>query len=370
MSEELKDLRIESSPQIRHKDTTSKIMWAVIIALLPSGIWGVINFGWYSLVVIAVSIITAVALEYLFCRVLDKGSLLDGSAILTGLLVAYNMPPNVVLYVPIIATAFAIAVVKWSFGGLGANWINPALAGRAFVFFSWTGAMTTWTAPRSWAAISGASVDSVSSATMLSTVKTTLLDFSGTVDGPAQLLIDQGYLVSNFAQNISSWFSGTLNWDISPIHVDLFLGNVSGCIGEVSALFLIIGGIALFKKKIITWQIPLSYIGVFTILVWIFGGLDYGTGYFSGDIWFHLFSGGLMLGALFMATDMVTSPTTPKGMIIFGAGAGFLTFLFRIYGSLPEGVSLAILLMNIFVPMIDRYIVPVRFGTKKKRGAA
>ncbi len=370
MSEDLKDLRIESSPQIRHKDTTKNIMWAVIIALLPSGIWGVINFGWYSLVVITVSVVTAVVLEYLFSKVLNKGSLLDGSAILTGLLVAYNMPPNVVLYVPIIATAFAIAVVKWSFGGLGGNWINPALAGRAFVFFSWTGAMTSWTAPRSWASVSGVSVDSVSSATMLSTVKTTLLDFTGTVNGPTQLLQDQGYIVSNISQNISGWFESTLSWHISPIHIDLFLGNVSGCIGEVSALLLIIGGIFLVRKKIISWHIPLTYLVVFSLLVWIFGGLDYGTGLFSGDIWFHLFSGGLMLGALFMATDMVTSPTTKKGMIIFGVGAGFLTFLFRVYGSLPEGVSLAILLMNIFVPMIDRYIVPIRFGTKKERGAA
>ncbi len=365
MIEDLTNLRIESSPQIRHHDTTSKIMWAVIIALLPSGIWGVINFGWYSLLVIAISLATAAGIEYLFIRTFHKGSLLDGSALLTGLLVAYNMPPHVVLYVPVIATAFAIAVVKWSFGGLGANWINPALAGRAFVFFSWTGSMTSWSAPRSWQA-----VDSVSGATMLSSVKTGLMDLSGSVAGSSQVLADGGYAVSNAAAAVTGWFQNSLGWSVSPYNIDLFLGNVSGCIGEVSALLLIIGAIYLLKRKIITWYIPVSYIGVFTLLIWIFGGLRYNSGFFSGDVWFHLFSGGLMLGALFMATDMVTSPTTPKGMIIFGAGAGFLTFLFRIYGSLPEGVSLAIILMNIFVPMIDRYIVPKKFGSKKERGAA
>lgn len=361
MSEEKAMYRVESSPQIRHEDTTSKIMWSVTAALLPAGIWGVVNFGAYTLAVLAVSIVTAVLLEYVFSRVLNRGSLADGSAVLTGLLVAYNMPPGVPLFVPIIASAFAIAVVKWSFGGLGTNWVNPALAGRAFVFFSWTSAMTTWKAPRFWAA-----ADTVSSATVLSTVKTGIIDAAAPIAGPTQFLMDQGYQVSQAAVNIADWFSGA----VSPIHVDLFLGNVPGCIGEVSALLLIIGGIYLKVKKVLTWQTPVSYILSFSILIWIFGGLPYGTGMFSGDVLFHLFSGGMMLGALFMATDMVTSPTTGKGMIVFGVGAGFLTFLFRVYGSLPEGVSLAIIIMNIFVPMIDRYIKPVRFGIDSRRSEA
>lgn len=365
MSEELTNLRVESSPQIRHKDTTASIMWSVILALIPAGIWGVYNFGASSLAVIGVSIATAVVLEYLFASMLHRGSIADGSAILTGLLVAYNMPPGVVLYVPIIATAFAIAVVKWSFGGLGANWINPALAGRVFVFFSWTSAMTTWKAP-----VYQAAVDATSSATVLSSVKTGMIDFTGIVQGPADFLLEQGYQVSNFAVQVSHWFEQTFRASLSPIHIDLFIGNVPGCIGEVSALVLILGAVYLFIKKIITWQIPVAYLMTFSILIWIFGGLQYNGRYFSGDIWFHLFSGGLLLGALFMATDMVTSPTTSTGMIVFGAGAGFLTFLFRIYGSLPEGVSLAIIIMNIFVPMIDRYIRPKKFGISKVRSAA
>jgi Na+-translocating ferredoxin:NAD+ oxidoreductase subunit D len=366
MSEENIMYRIESSPQIRHADSTARIMWSVVLALLPAGIWSVVNFGPYVLAVIAVSVITAVVLEYLLARLMGRSTIQDGSAVLTGLLIAYNMPPGVGLFIPIIASAFAIAVVKWSFGGLGANWINPALAGRVFVFFSWTGAMTTWKAPRFWSA-----VDTTSGATVLSTVKTSLLDAEGIISGgPAGLLGDLGYQSTAFARQAASWFSDTLNIGVAPIHIDLFIGTVPGSLGEVSALLLILGGIYLAAKHIITWHTPISYILSFSLLIWIFGGVQYGTGLFSGDVLFHLFSGGMMLGALFMATDMVTSPTTYAGMIIFGIFTGFLTFLFRIYGSLPEGVSLAIIIMNIFVPMIDRYIQPRRFGMVKQRSQA
>lgn len=365
MSEETMRLTIQSSPQIGHRDSTASIMWSVTAALIPAGIWGVILFGAYSIAVIAVSLITACALEYLFARMLQKGSLRDGSAVLTGLLVAYNMPPTVPLFVPVIATAFAIAVVKWSFGGLGGNWINPALAGRAFVFFSWTGMMTSWKMPNI-----ATAVDSTSSATVLSAVKTGLMDYTGSASGPADFLIEQGYRISQFSQNLASWAQQALSWDVNPIHLDLFFGLVPGSLGEVSALLLILGAIYLGFRKVLTIWTPLSYLVSFSLLIWLFGGLGYGNGLFGGDVLFHLLSGGMMLGALFMATDMVTSPTTPKGMILFGCGAGFLTFLFRIYGSLPEGVSLAIIIMNIFVPMIDRYMTPRRFGLAKKGRAA
>ncbi len=197
-----------------------------------------------------------------------------------------------------------------------------------------------------------------------------LLDAEGIISGPAGLLGDLGYQSTAFARQAASWFSDTLNIGVSPIHIDLFIGTVPGSLGEVSALLLILGGIYLAAKHIITWHTPISYILSFSLLIWIFGGVQYGTGLFSGDVLFHLFSGGMMLGALFMATDMVTSPTTYAGMIIFGIFTGFLTFLFRIYGSLPEGVSLAIIIMNIFVPMIDRYIQPRRFGVVKQRSQA
>ena len=354
---------ITTSPHLHEGSSTAQIMWVVVLCLVPAGLWGVFLFGIYSLFVLIVSIGAALVAEYVITRLVGKFTLFDGSAFLTGLLVGYNMPPSVPLYIPIIASVFAIAVVKQSFGGLGRNWMNPALAGRVFVMFSWTGPMTTWIAPR---VIGGA--DAITAASPLGFVQSGLIDFSGKVSGPVEFLTLQGY--GSFDSPIGAFlrdrlFSGDVPFDASYLH--LFLGNTPGCIGEVSALFLLLGTIYLFIKKIITWEIPVCYLGSFTLLVWVFGGLRYDGGFFSGDIFFNLFSGGLILGACYMATDMVTSPLTAKGMIIFGVGAGFLTFLIRFYGSFPEGVSLAIILMNVIVPLIDRVTKPGRFGMVKEK---
>ncbi len=338
MSEEVK-LSISSSPQIHSPATTAKIMWIVVLSLVPAGVWGVYAFGPRAAVVLLASILGACAAEYLMGLMFKKNTLSDGSAFLTGLLVGYNMPVAVPIYITVIASVFAIVVVKWTFGGLGANWMNPALAGRVFVFFSWTGGMTRWTMPRM-------ITDTVSGASPLGFLKTNMLNFTGSVSGPMDFLSVNNYPVNGY-------------WD-------LFVGRIPGCIGEVSALLLLIGGIFLIIVKIVNWEIPVFYIGSFALLTWIFGGLGFGNGFFSGDVLFHLLTGGLMLGAIFMATDMVTSPITRKGMIIYAIGCGFLTFLIRLYGSFPEGVSLAIILMNIFVPMINRLTQPVKFGTVPK----
>ncbi len=338
MSEEVK-LTISSSSQIHAPTSTAKIMWLVVLSLVPAGIWGVYAFGLRSLFVLAASIISAVAAEYLMGRLFKRNTIADGSAFLTGLLIGYNMPAEVPIYVAVIASLFAIVVVKWTFGGLGSNWMNPALAGRVFVFFSWTGGMSRWSMPHMVA-------DTVSGASPLGFLKTNMMTFSGNASGPMDFLAGQGYPVDSY--------------------MDLFIGRIPGCIGEVSALLLLAGGIFLIILKIVDWEIPVFYIGSFSILTWIFGGLGFGTGYFTGDVLFHLFTGGLMLGALFMATDMVTSPVTRKGMIIYAVGCGFLTFLIRLYGSFPEGVSLAIILMNIFVPFINRSTQPVKFGMPPK----
>jgi len=353
-----KNFIIESSPQIRSSMTTSGIMWRVSLALLPAAIWGVAVFGFRSLIVLVLSVAAAAAAEWLMGILLNRRTLFDGSAVLTGLLIGFNMPPSVPMYIPVIASIFAIVVVKWSFGGLGANWMNPALAGRVFVFFSWTSGMNSWKLPEALNSMP----DALSSATPLGTYKNGMIDYVGLHTGAAEFLQDAGYVVSQTAQNIAGVFQNTLGISLQPLNIDLFLGNTAGCIGEVSALMLLIGAGYLFVKKILTWQTPVSYLGSFILLTWVFGGLPYGNGFFSGEIWFNIFSGGLMLGVFFMATDMVTSPVTGKGMLIYGAGAGFLTFLLRTYGSLPEGVSLAIILMNIFVPLIDRYIRPAVFG--------
>ena len=261
-----------------------------------------------------------------------KPTLTDGSAFLTGILIGFNMPPSVPGFIPILASVFAIAVVKQSFGGLGRNWMNPALAGRVFAMFCWTEDMTRWSPYLP-------SPDAFTGATPLA--------------------------------------QGSLEFLKSGSYLDLFLGRIPGCIGEVSALFLLLGVIYLFIKRIITWEIPVSYMGSFIILTWVFGGLPFGRGSFSGDILFHLLSGGLILGAFYMATDMVTSPLTWQGMLIYGAGCGFLTFIIRFYGVLtvlirlfggyPEGVSLSIILMNIFVPLINRLIKPQKFGYVREK---
>lgn len=355
---------IESSPQIREMLTTTKIMWRVVIALIPAGIWGVAVFGFRSLLVLAISTLAAVATEWALGYAVKRHTIPDGSAFLTGFLIGFNMPPQVPLFIPVVASVFAIAVVKWSFGGLGGNWMNPALAGRVFVFFSWTSGMSSWKTPATLKAMP----DALASATPLAAYKTGMLDLPGSGIGTSQFLSDAGYATSGFADTVSQFF-GNIGIQVAPINVDLFLGNTAGCIGEISALLLIIGAIYLMIKKIITWHVPAAYLGSFIILTWLFGGLPYGNSLFSGEVWFNLFSGGLMLGVFFMATDMVTSPITPKGMVYYGAGIGFLTFLLRFFGSLPEGVSLAIIIMNIFVPLIDRAIKPTLFGGAKKKNA-
>jgi electron transport complex protein RnfD len=377
------------SPHLHEGSRTASIMWMVSLCLAPASLWSVYVFGMSSLIVLLVSIFSSVLTEFVITKLLKKFTLMDGSAFLTGLLIGFNMPPSIPLYIPMLASIFAIAVVKHTFGGLGANWMNPALAGRVFVMFSFSGPMSSWLLPRTlWHtvqnaavdAVSAATPDAVSAATPLGTVKSGLqevaVSFSNSAEGvvqrlqelkgPMHYLASGGYPVSQFDAGITGWLNNTFGLSIQPGYFDLFMGNVGGCIGEVSVLLLLLGTIYLFVKKIITWEIPVSYLACFSLLVWVFGGMRFAGGLFTGDVLFHLLTGGLVLGAFYMATDMVTTPLTSKGMIIFGVGAGLLTFLIRFFGSLPEGVSLAIIIMNIAVPLIDRYTKPPIFGTKKE----
>ena len=332
---------ISSSPQIHAPGSTRKVMLWVIIALLPAAGWSIYLFGFRAALVTLAAIAAAAGTEGLLNLLFKRNNTLgDLSAVVTGLLVGFNMPPAVPLFVPVVASVFAIAVVKWSFGGLGANWMNPALAGRVFVFFSWGTAMTRWTLPK--LGVLGA--DAVSGPTPLGSVKVAMADLATGVDGPMRLLESAGMPVT---------------------YMDLFLGRMPGSLGEMSALLLILGGLLLVALKIVNWEIPVFYLGSFALLIWMFDGTQYGTGMFSGDVLFHLLTGGLMLGAWFMATDMVTSPLTLKGRIIFGIGCGFFTFVIRRFGNLPEGVSLAIIFMNIWSPLIDRYTRPKRYGVSE-----
>jgi len=292
-------------------------MYIVTFSLVPAGLAGVYIFGLKSLGVILVAIASCIVSEVIFLKLRnqDPKRALDGSALLTGLLLAYNLPPEIPLWLPVIGGIVSIVLGKQIFGGLGYNIFNPALVGRVFLQVSWPVYMTTWKNPR-WA------LDAVSTATPL-------------------------------AKENAGLFT----------YLDLFLGNHGGCIGEVCILMLLVGALILLFTKIISLHIPASFIGTVVILAWIFGGE---AGLFKGDGIFHLLTGGLVLGAFFMATDYVTRPLTKRGKIIFGIGCGILTIVIRLKGGYPEGVSYAILFMNAMVPLIDRYTKSRVYGVLKK----
>lgn len=342
---------VSTSPHLHSGESTQRIMLCVVIALLPSCLWGVYVFGFRALAVLLVSVFTACLVEFLLGKISKENTLWDCSAIVTGLLVGMNMPPAIPLYIPAIASAFAIAVVKWTFGGLGANWANPAMAGRVFVFFSFTSQMSTFSTPKTLLA-----VEIASQASPLSLIKTIASSGQSVGLSSMEILEQQGVATSAFANKVQA-LTG-----LNAYNIDAFVGNIPGCIGEVSKLFLLVGGMYLLVRKVITWHIPVAFIGSFAILTWIFGGLPLGLGLFHGEVIANVLRGGLILGAFFMATDMVTSPVTHSGMIVFGVGCGAFTFLFRTFGSLPEATSVAILLMNIVTPTIDRYMKPRLFG--------
>ncbi len=322
-------LTASPSPHIKHTDTTRTVMLDVIIALLPALGWGVYVFGPRALVVTLISVASAVLFEYLIRLILRRPcSVGDLSAVVTGLLLGLNLPSAVSYWLPVVGAFFAIVVVKQLFGGIGKNFLNPALAGRAFLF-AWPSEMTTFYAPfeyLDWKVFSFAGkVDAIAEATPLAAYKT------GTVPGASLL--------------------------------DLFTGRCAGSIGEISAVLLILGGIYLLCRRVITWHIPVAYIGTVALLTLIFPKTEGAAMFMLGE----LVSGGLMLGAIFMATDYTTSPVTARGRLIFGVGCGMITVFIRYFGGYNEGVSFAILMMNMLVYYIDRFTAPRVFGTKPRR---
>lgn len=328
-----KMLVVSASPHIRSKDKTGNAMRIVTIALLPALVFATYLFGLRVLIITVISILAAVGSEALLQRMLGKRiTIADGSAILTGLLLAFNLPPNVPWWLPAVGSAFAIIFAKQLFGGLGYNFVNPALAGRAFLMVSWPSLMTKeWLAPVG-GTLSG--IDGISAATPLSLLK------NPANYGDPQIIVRQ------------------LN-DFDTIR-NIFFGKIGGCIGETSALFLLLGGLFLVFLRIVDYRIVIGYLGSFALLAWLLPT--------QGSVVFHVFAGGLMLGAFFMATDWVTSPVTKKGRWIFGIGCGVITIIIRIWGGYPEGVSYSILLMNVFTPVIDRLTRERIFGEVKKKG--
>lgn len=360
---------IAVAPQIHRSMSTASMMWSVSVCLLPAAIWGVYVFGAKALTVLIVSVLSSVLTELLLGLATRKFTVGDGSAFLTGVLIGFCLSPTVPLYIPVVASVFAIAVVKWSFGGLGSNWMNPALAGRVFVFFSWNRSMTSWQMPVTLLP-GGRAIDAVTHATPLTMAKAGLEIHGGTAAGPMQVLLSQGYPHTAVDTHFTAWLNALfpgLGGRIQGGYLDLFLGNVSGSIGEVSVCLLLLGTIYLFARRIITWHVPVACLGSYALLEWAFGGLMYGNRFGTGDALFGLLTGGIILGAFYMATDVVTSPLSKEGMLLYGAGIGVLTFVLRAFGVYPEGVGLAIILMNVFVPLINRYVRPRRFGSAEGR---
>lgn len=327
---------ISPSPHTHGKETTRKLMLGVAIALMPALFTSIFYFGYGALIVTATSVISCIVFEYLIQRFIFRKplSVTDGSAIVTGLLLAFNLPSNIPVFIIIIGSFVSIAIAKMTFGGLGNNPFNPALVGRVFMLISFPVQMTSWPVP---AGLKTGYTDAITGATPLAIVK------EGLKNGePLQQLMSQ-----------------------VPTPSQMFLGNMGGSMGEVAAVALLIGFVFLLYKKIITWHIPVSVVGslvVFTAILWLVNPSK------NADPMFHVLAGGVLLGAIFMATDYVTSPMNPKAMIIYGCGIGILTVIIRVWGAYPEGVSFAILIMNAFVPLMNAYIKPKRFGEEVKNG--
>lgn len=337
-------LTVTVSPHIRDEESVIRIMWTVNLSLLPAFVMGAYFFGPKAVFVTALCIITSVLSEYFVQKGLKKKiTVSDGSAFLTGLLLGINLPASLwsfspfTIHIPIVGSVVAIIITKQLFGGLGYNIFNPALIGRAFLLISFPRAMTIWTEPN--AAFFG--MDAKTAATPLGILKE---------EGAGKLMEAFG--------------------DAANLYSQLLFGHRAGSIGETSAIALLLGAALLIYKKYITWHIPVSFLGTAALLAWVFGGKDMQTGkliLFGGDPIVHLLSGGMILGAFFMATDYVTCPSVRRGQIVFGIGCGALTMLIRLKGGYPEGVMFAILLMNCFAPLIDRSMRTRVFGFVKNK---
>ncbi len=340
---------VSSSPHISTLENTKMIMIDVIIALIPALIAGWFYFGVRALIVTFLSVLSCVLSEYVYQwlhigfqiknkmrttmrdalkKAKTRTDIGDMSAVVTGLLLAFSLPATIPYPMVIIGAMFAIIIVKQLFGGIGNNFVNPALAARAFMLASWPVAMTMYASPVMNFASYVSSVDVTTSATPLA-------------------ILQEGFESS-----------------AAPSLYDAFLGRITGCIGETSTLLIIMGGIYLIVRRVISARIPLCYILSFAVLVFFFGSHPYDLKF----VMYHLCTGGVVFAATFMATDYVTTPTTKTGHMIFGVGCGILTFVIRRFGGYPEGVTYAILLMNVVTPLIDKYVHPRRFGEVSKRG--
>ncbi|GAD05660.1 Na+-transporting NADH:ubiquinone oxidoreductase subunit D [Porphyromonas crevioricanis] len=326
-------LFISPSPHIHGGDSIGKNMYGVLIALIPAFLVSVYLFGWHSLLITAVSVVACCIVEYVITKYLmgRRPTIFDGSAILTGVLLAFNVPSNLPIWILLLGALVAMGLGKLSFGGIGGNIFNPALVGRVFLLISFPVQMTTWPVPQP--LFGAAMADATTGATPLGIAK-------GVIAG---------------APGMSA--------DMLPSTLDTLIGLHGGSLGEMAAIALILGGAYMLMRRIITWHIPVSILAtafIFGGIMWLVDPAIYPTP------WFHVLTGGMLLGAIFMATDYVTSPMSKKGQILYGCLIGFLTVAIRLFGAYPEGMSFAILIMNGFTPLINTYMKPKRFGGNKK----
>lgn len=322
-------LVVSPSPHIHSGFSMTKMMWTVVYAMLPLWAVSIYFFGWGAIYLTLVAVASCMFFEWAIAKYMlkTKPSLMDGSGIITGMLIAFNIPSDLPIFIVIIGSFVAIAVGKMSFGGLGQNPFNPALVGRVFMLISFPAAMTQWPVAKAL----NFSLDGTTGATPLGIVKEGLRNGEKVSDLMAQM----------------------------PSYLEMSIGNMGGSMGEVSAIAIILGLIYMIYKYTITWHIPISMIATVFILSGILHLID--PELYTGPI-FNVLTGGLLLGAVFMATDLVTSPMSRKGQLVFGIGAGFLTIVIRTWGAYPEGVSFAILLMNAWVPLINKFMKPRRYG--------
>lgn len=324
----MSNFTISPSPHVHGGDSIEKNMYGVLIALVPTFIFSIVFFGLGAILVTLTSVAACLVFEYVIQKYLMKQrpTIWDGSAIITGVLLAFNLPSSLPLWIVVIGALVAIGIGKMSFGGLGNNIFNPALVGRVFLLISFPVQMTTWPVPNGFA-----TADAVTGATPLALVKEAVKNGQAVGDALSSAGLSTGNLI---------------------------LGNIGGSLGEVAAIGLLLGFAYMLIRKIISWHIPVAIFATVIVFSGILNLAD--PAQFAGPV-FHLFTGGLMLGAIFMATDYVTSPMTHKGMLIYGVGIGLLTVIIRVFGAYPEGMSFAILIMNGFTPLINRYCKPRRF---------
>ncbi|MCD4832746.1 MAG: RnfABCDGE type electron transport complex subunit D [Bacteroidales bacterium] len=323
-------ITISPSPHVYEDTTVKRLMFDVVIAMLPVLAISIYFFGMGAIIVTLTAVVSCLAFEWLIQKYMLKQepSITDGSALVTGILLAFNVPTNLPIWIIIVGSLVAIGVGKMSFGGLGNNPFNPALVGRVFLLISFPVQMTSWPVPTGF---SNSYTDAVTGATPLGVMK----------------------------EGIGAGESVSAIMDKIPSHMEMFYGHMGGSMGEIAAVALLLGFVYLLIRKVITWHIPISIIATITIFTGILWMINPES---NADPLFHLLTGGVLLGAIFMATDYVTSPMSVKGIWIYGVGIGLITVLIRVFGAYPEGVSFAILIMNAFVPLINMYIKPKRFG--------